>query len=215
MPRLALALAVFWFFSLFVFRSFLQWRRTGSTGLKGFHGRVGSLPWMAGAFAGVGLALAALAPVATLLERPGGKLLLESTPLHWLGALLAFLGILGALLAQLSMGDSWRVGVDDTEKTELVTGGLFQWVRNPIFSFISLTVIGLFLLIPSALSLLACFLTLACIELQVRVVEEPYLTETHGDAYLRYGAAVGRFFPRVGLIGGAAQSARHAEGSSR
>jgi protein-S-isoprenylcysteine O-methyltransferase Ste14 len=37
------------------------------------------------------------------------------------------------------------------------------------------------------------------IELQVRVVEEPYLLTVHGDAYRDYLAGVGRFVPGVGL----------------
>jgi protein-S-isoprenylcysteine O-methyltransferase Ste14 len=42
------------------------------------------------------------------------------------------LGLAGSLLAQLAMGDSWRIGVDESEKTELVTAGPFAVVRNPI-----------------------------------------------------------------------------------
>lgn len=37
------------------------------------------------------------------------------------------------------------------------------------------------------------------IELQVRVVEEPYLSATHGQAYGDYAARVGRFIPGVGV----------------
>ncbi|MFZ0230386.1 MAG: isoprenylcysteine carboxylmethyltransferase family protein, partial [Mycobacterium sp.] len=33
-----------------------------------------------------------------------------------------------------------------------------------------------------------------------RRVEEPYLLATHGAAYRRYTASVGRFIPGVGLI---------------
>ena len=206
MPRIAIALAAFWFLSLFVFRSFLHWRRTGSTGVKGFHGRIGSLPWFAGTFASVGLALAGLAPFGALLEWPAGALLVENTVVHWLGAVLAGVGIVGALMAQLSMGDSWRVGVDAKERTELVTTGLFRWVRNPIFTFISLSVIGLLLLVPNVLALVACVLTLLCIELQVRVVEEPYLRKTHGEGYERYTSGVGRFVPGVGKTKGSSRT---------
>jgi len=39
----------------------------------------------------------------------------------------------------------------------------------------------------------------ATIELQVRLVEEPYLTAKHGDSYRDYAARVGRFVPGVGL----------------
>jgi hypothetical protein len=39
----------------------------------------------------------------------------------------------------------------------------------------------------------------ATIELQVRVVEEPYLLTVHCDAYRDYLATVGRFVPGLGL----------------
>lgn len=200
MPRLALALLVLWFFSLFVARTAIQLRRTGSSGVKGFHGPVGSRPWLAGVCASAGLALAPFAPLAALLGWSGGELFAEHAALHLTGAALVALGIAGALAAQLSMGESWRIGVDDSEKTQLVTGGLFRWVRNPIFSFVWVSAAGLVLLVPNLLSLLACALTVLGIELQVRAVEEPYLKRTHGDAYARYAAAVGRFAPGIGRL---------------
>jgi protein-S-isoprenylcysteine O-methyltransferase Ste14 len=198
MPQLALALCILWFVSLFLFRSIVQWWQTGSTGFKGFHGRVGSLEWFAGMAATAGLVLAPLAPLATLSGWPGGGLWFEHAPTHTVGAALAVVGIAGALVAQLDMGSSWRIGVDASETTELVTGGLFAWVRNPIFSFIWLSLLGFVLLVPSPVAGLAFVLTVAGIELQVRAVEEPYLRETHGEAYERYAAAVGRFAPGFG-----------------
>jgi protein-S-isoprenylcysteine O-methyltransferase Ste14 len=197
MPRLALGLCVVWFASLFVFRTFVQWRRTGSTGLKGFHGRVGSLPWIAGTTVSLGFLLTPAAPLAALFGGPGSALVFSSAPVHLAGAVWVVVGLVGALAAQLSMGDSWRVGVDESEKTKLVVDGLFAWVRNPIFSFMGLSVLGLVLLVPNLLAALACLLTIVGIELQVRAVEEPFLEKTHGEAYARYVAAVGRFVPRV------------------
>ena len=43
-------------------------------------------------------------------------------------------------------------------------------------------------------------LLILTIEVQVRVVEEPYLATKHGDAYRDYTATVGRFVPAVGRI---------------
>jgi protein-S-isoprenylcysteine O-methyltransferase Ste14 len=200
MPRLAIAFCILWFVSLFLVRSVIQWKRTGSTGIKGFHGRVGSLPWLAGTTASVGMLLAAFAPVGALRDWPGGALLFSSQPFHVAGAVFAFVGIVGALLAQLAMGDSWRIGVDETETTSLVTTGLYSWVRNPIFTFIWLSLLGLVLISPNPISLLAGALTVAGIELQVRVVEEPYLIRTHDAEYGDYASRVGRFLPGFGLL---------------
>lgn len=200
MPGLALAICLLWFLSLFVFRTLVQWRKTGSTGLKGFHGAPFSSPWLAGMAISSGIVLTPLAPIGALLGWPPAALLIESPALHLTGGALAVLGTLGALASQLSMGESWRVGVDESEKTTLVTAGLFGIVRNPIFSFMLLSVAGLVLLVPSALALAAAALTVAGIEVQVRRVEEPYLRNTHGESYERYAARVGRFVPKLGRV---------------
>lgn len=214
MPRLAMALSVLWFVSLFVFRTVVQWRQTGSTGFKGFHGSIGSLPWFAGLSVSLGLLVALIAPVGALLHWPGGALLATSPPLHFVGAVCAVVGIAGALLAQISMGDSWRVGVDEAETTALVTTGLFAWVRNPIFTFMWLSLFGLMLVVPNVLSLVGGALTVLGIELQVRVVEEPYLKSAHDTEYNEYAARVGRFLPGVGRLQRSRQAAlnEHSDG---
>jgi protein-S-isoprenylcysteine O-methyltransferase Ste14 len=198
MPHLALFLVAFWFLSLFVFRTALQWWRTGSTGIRGFSGRVGSLEWNAGLLASLGMAAGVAAPVATLAGWPGGSLWFSNDPIHWVGVALTVVGIVGALASQVGMGNSWRIGVDEKETTDLVTQGLFAWVRNPIFSFILVSGVGLFALLPNLFTFLALVSTLAGIEMQVRAVEEPYLEKTHGPAYRSYAARVGRFFPGRG-----------------
>lgn len=200
MPRLALALFILSFVSLFVIRSLIQYRNTGSIGLNGFHGRIGSRPWIAGVATSVAFVLAPIAPIAVLLEWPGGGLFVSNAALHGSGAVCTFVGIVGALLAQLSMGDSWRIGVDETETTTLVTTGLFGWVRNPIFSFMWILLFGLVLLVPNALAVTAAFLMILGIEIHVRAVEEPYLASTHGATYNRYAQTVGRFLPGIGRI---------------
>ena len=198
MPQLALALVLIWFVSLFVVRSVVQWRRTGSTGWKGISGAVGSMEWNAGALTAVGFVGAAVTPLATIYAWPASNLLVAAPVLHVVGAFVATVGIVGALVAQGEMGDSWRVGVDEAEETELVTRGLFRWVRNPIFTFVLLSLAGLVLVLPTVISLLATALAATGIELQVRAVEEPYLRQVHGAAYEDYCARTGRFLPRIG-----------------
>ncbi|HPG24767.1 MAG: isoprenylcysteine carboxylmethyltransferase family protein [Spirochaetaceae bacterium] len=200
MPKLALLLAIVWFLVLFVARSVIQRARTGSTGFKGFEGRPGSVSWWAGVTASAGLVLAPLAPVFVLRGWPGGRLWLEASGLHALGAGLATVGIAGALAAQLEMGPSWRIGVDAKEKTELVESGLFGLVRNPIFSFILASTFGLVLLVPCAVALAAMLLVWLGIELQVRAVEEPYLLRVHGPRYAGYASRIGRFVPGIGRL---------------
>jgi protein-S-isoprenylcysteine O-methyltransferase Ste14 len=98
------------------------------------------------------------------------------------------------------MGESWRIGVDPAERTDLVTSGPFALVRNPIFAAMLPTGLGLALLVPSWVSLAGLAGLIATLELQVRVVEEPHLLRAHGEAYARYAARVGRFLPGIGRI---------------
>ncbi len=198
MPELALLLIALWALLLFVARSIVQWKRTGSTGFNGIRGRVGSLEWFAGVSVGSGLGLILIAPMISILQWRSGELLFDKAPIHQVGALFVVVGIVGSLAAQMAMGDSWRIGVDKNERTSLVTQGIYQWVRNPIFSFMGMSTFGYLLVIPNVWTVLAMVLVLIGVQLQVRFVEEPYLLAMHGEQYERYTASVGRFLPALG-----------------
>lgn len=114
------------------------------------------------------------------------------------GAGLAVAGIAATFFAQVQMGSAWRIGVDHDERTELVTSGVFGWVRNPIFTAMLVTGAGLALMVPNAVALVGWVSLVVAVELQVRVVEEPYLRQLHGAPFERYLATVGRFLSWVG-----------------
>jgi len=200
MPGLALGLwAVLGALTL-VGRALLQLRRTGSTGLAGPSGPPGSIEWTGGLLFVVSLALGVAAGLLDLWDVVDPIAALDTTPVHVAGLLLFALGLGGTVAAQLAMGRSWRVGVNETERTELVTGGPFKLVRNPIYSAMVPAVAGLALLVPSVVALLGLALLVAALEIQVRLVEEPYLLRTHGDAYAAYAQRVGRFIPGAGRM---------------
>jgi len=181
----------------FGLRTWLQVRRTGTSGVNGISGPAGSLSWWAGVLFVLALALGVAGPalaLAGLFEAPqpaGGALAIA-------GMVVLVLGIAGVLLSQTGMGTSWRIGVDDAERTELVTRGVFALIRNPIFTAMVLTQIGMTLLVPTAVSLAALACLVLAVELQVRVIEEPYLHRVHGAAYADYAARTGRFVPGLG-----------------
>ena len=47
--------------------------------------------------------------------------------------ILIHLSLLWISVAQYQMSNSWRIGIDENNKTELITKGLFSYSRNPIF----------------------------------------------------------------------------------
>jgi hypothetical protein len=110
---------------------------------------------------------------------------------------LAVAGVALVLVAQAQMGSSWRIGVDEGEQTALVTDGLFRHVRNPIFTGMGPVAAGTMLMVPTPAALLALACLVVALEIQIRVVEEPYLRRTHGAAYATYTAGSGRFLPKV------------------
>jgi protein-S-isoprenylcysteine O-methyltransferase Ste14 len=198
----SLALAGYTVFLLLAFglRTVVHYQRTGSTGFVGFTGRPGSAEW----WGGVLFALAIVAGGASPVLQLAGVLTPAALPLQPLlqgfGIALFAAGIAGTLWAQLAMGESWRVGVDPSERTTLVVAGPFRWVRNPIFTAMTTATLGLALLVPNVASLAALVSLMLALEMHVRLVEEPYLRRTHGDSYERYASSAGRFFPGVGRL---------------
>jgi protein-S-isoprenylcysteine O-methyltransferase Ste14 len=175
-------------------------RRTGESGLRGVTGRPGSVEWLAGVGFVAAIALGVAAPVLALADAVEPIDALDRTWLHVLGIVLYGAGLIGVVVAQGTMGGSWRVGVDESERTALVTTGPFSVVRNPIYTTMLAAVTGLAMLVPSVISIAALVLLVVSLEAQTRIVEEPYLLRTHGDAYAGYANRVGRFVPRFGRL---------------
>jgi protein-S-isoprenylcysteine O-methyltransferase Ste14 len=126
-----------------------------------------------------------------------------------LGVALALLGITITVVAQLAMGNAWRIGVDPRERTELVAHGPFALVRNPIYAAMIPAFAGIALLAANAVTIAAAALLAIALELQVRLVEEPYLAAVHGDRYAAYAARAGRFLPRVGRLSSSGPRSQH------
>lgn len=200
MAELALVLYVVYLALAFGLRTAIQLRRTGSTGFHGVGGRPGSAEWFAGVGFVIALVLGVAAPVLALADLVDPIDALDTDAAHVLGVVLSAAGIVGTLIAQFAMGSSWRIGVDRDERTDLVTSGPFGLVRNPIFSAMIPTALGLVLLVPSWIAWLGLAGLAVALELQVRVVEEPYLLHTHGRHYAEYASRVGRFVPSLGRL---------------
>jgi protein-S-isoprenylcysteine O-methyltransferase Ste14 len=176
-------------------RVWLQHRWTGDTGLRPMQSRVERASFA------LFLLGTIVAPLAVLFELAG-----HASPLHalrrpsvqLLAVALFALGFTMTVVAQIQMGASWRIGVRATERTTLVTGGLFRVVRNPIFTGVMLAIVSLFLTVPNAWTASSVLCIGLALELHVRRVEEPYLLRAHGDAYRTYARSAGRFVPGVG-----------------
>jgi protein-S-isoprenylcysteine O-methyltransferase Ste14 len=200
MSELALVLWLVYFALAIVGRAALQYRRTGSTGLIGLSAAAGSREWFGGVLFAAAIAAAVAAPILDLADTGGVYEDLDTTGVHVAGIVVFALGLAATIASQLAMGASWRVGVDESERTELVTSGLFGAVRNPIYTAMIASFAGLALLVPGPVSFGSVVLLVIALEMQTRLVEEPHLRRVHGATYRDYGSRVGRFVPGIGLM---------------
>ena len=85
------------------------------------------------------------APIAQLLSIAFGWSHLPANA-RFTGFCIGMLGDAVFLLSVLCMKDSWRAGIPDKDKTELVTTGIYRFSRNPAFLGFDLMYIGVLLL---------------------------------------------------------------------
>lgn len=168
-----------------VFRVLLQVRYTGDHGIR--FAKIGS-PYIETA-PGTVFVMCFIISAILIIENSSSADPIHS-PFHpWLNGLIGLLGTSGiaiTVISQIQLGKSWRIGVDQSERTELMTHGFYSKSRNPIYFGILLYWIALSLSFPHPLLWGCAIVCWICIELIVRKIEEPYLMLVHGDNFVEY-----------------------------
>jgi protein-S-isoprenylcysteine O-methyltransferase Ste14 len=179
-----------------VLRSWLHRRRTGASPIVlpgddgtayGYVGRVlvllmVAIPLDVAMYEVSGDAYRLLAPIAWL-EHDGVRsaaLVLMALALPWIA------------VAQAQMGASFRIGIDDRHRTDLVATGLYRFSRNPIYLGMHVSLLALLCALPNALTLLLVGMAAVLIGVQVRL-EEEHLSRHHGEAFAQYCQRVRRW----------------------
>lgn len=119
-----------------------------------------------------------------------------SVPVRGIGACIAIMGLGVFIISVLTMRDSWRAGVSNTDKTELVTRGIYQISRNPAFLGFDLVYIGMIVMFFNWLLFIVSVFAMVMFHLQIRYVEERFLREVFGTEYLQYQKKVCRYVGR-------------------
>ena len=128
-----------------------------------------------------------------IFPSPLDTLLIDSTVARIIGVALVSVGLIIFVLAFVSFGDSWRVGFDTRTPGALVTTGLFAFTRNPIYVFIDLWFLGIFLINGRLIFLIFAILAFAAIHWQI-LKEEDFCTKLYGVPYKDYCSRTGRYF---------------------
>ncbi|QVQ53774.1 isoprenylcysteine carboxylmethyltransferase family protein [Spiractinospora alimapuensis] len=197
MAVVALVLYLVGVFVAFGLKSYFAWRRTGDTGFRRPQAAAFTGAWWGYRLFVLALLISLMAPVlgvAGLWQIP------VTVEVAGAGIVVMAVGLVFTLMSQTAMGTSWRIGVDSSETTDLVTSGVFGVVRNPVFTGMGVVLVGLVAVVPSPVAALALVSYALAVQLQVRAVEEPYLLATHPEDYGRYAAQVGRFVPGLGRV---------------
>ena len=111
------------------------------------------------------------------------------------GFLVGLLGDGVFLLSVLCMKDSWRAGIPDKDKTELVTTGIYRYSRNPAFLGFDFMYLGVLLMYGNLLTLGFSVFAMVMLHLQI-LQEERYLVNTFGAPYQEYHRHVFRYLGR-------------------
>jgi protein-S-isoprenylcysteine O-methyltransferase Ste14 len=107
-------------------------------------------------------------------------------------AVLALIGTILVIVAQVQMGRAWRIGVREGDAPLFVSHGLFRFSRNPIFVGMILVGLGAALAASIWWAWAALLLFVVSCAVQVRI-EERHLEASFGQAYRDFCAKVPRW----------------------
>lgn len=116
--------------------------------------------------------------------------------MRMIGFVLAVCGDVVFIISVLTMRDSWRAGVSETDKTELVTDGIYQISRNPAFLGFDLVYMGILLMFFNGILCAASIFPAVMFHIQIVNVEEPFLAKAFGKSYEEYKRTVNRYLGR-------------------
>lgn len=119
-----------------------------------------------------------------------------STPFRIAGIIVSIIGTAIFIIAVLTMRDNWRAGVSKTDKTELVTNGIYGFSRNPAFLGFDLLYIGILQMFFNWFLFGVTAFAVIMYHLQIVNVEEDFLLAAFGNEYLQYKKKVCRYMGR-------------------
>ena len=112
------------------------------------------------------------------------------------GFIIGLTGLALCLYAQIKMGNSWRVGIDEKDRSELVMGGLYKFIRNPTYLGLFIFNFGVWIIIPTWTICILNTVFILSLEFQVRC-EEDFLEKTFGEIYIEYKKKTWRYIPFI------------------
>ena len=116
----------------------------------------------------------------------------HSGAVSWLGVLLCLAGLTLLFLSLVSLGKSFRVGIDSDRPDKLITTGVFAFSRNPIYVAFAFVLLGQFFVFSNWILLVYLIVAIGLFHRQV-LREEEFLKKQYGRQYSEYCDRVKRY----------------------
>lgn len=120
-------------------------------------------------------------------------ILIQNNLIRYIGLVIALLGVVVFITAMVTMRDSWRAGVDDTQKTKIINTGIYKYSRNPAFVGFDLLYIGIAIAFSNIFNLIFACSSILLLHFQI-LEEEKFLPTVFGKEYLDYKKKTRRYF---------------------
>ena len=125
-----------------------------------------------------------------------GRFVPNSPATYWTGVVIVAAGLLFAIWARNVLGRNWSGTVTLKQDHELIRSGPYRYVRHPIYTGLLLAFAGSAIARGEWRGLVALAIAFVALWRKLKL-EEKWMIETFGEAYLRYRAEVRALIPFV------------------
>jgi len=139
------------------------------------------------------LLLIAIFVVSALPLYPGG---LVRSPMNIVGAVMFVAGLVITVSAQVTMDKNYSWTLEIREGHTLVVGGLYRYVRHPIYLGTFIRIVSIPVFTSSLPGFVLALLSIPVLNYRIGI-EEGMLVEEFGEEYERYRERTWRLFPYI------------------
>lgn len=129
---------------------------------------------------------------ASILMEDRLTLLIRLQAARMAGVIIALVGLCFFVSAVVIMKDSWRAGVEEDQKTKIVTKGVYRISRNPAFVGFDLLYLGTALTFSNIVCIIAAIHMISLFHIQI-LEEEKLLPQIFGPEYTEYKRRTRRY----------------------
>lgn len=120
-----------------------------------------------------------------------------ASPIRWVGVVIMLASLWLFLKSHRDLGQNWSVSLELRKGHQLVSHGVYRWVRHPMYTSIWLWGLAQGMMLANWLAGWAVIPAFAAMYFIRTPREERLMCEEFGDDYREYTRRTGRLFPRL------------------